>query len=86
MPEIDSVKGEKKFYEDVPMKAEGFFLKGAGSLDWGMKNRLSKIFNTDTGRMMMSKGFLQVFFSFTFCVQIQLWVPPKTLYHMRIFP
>jgi putative autoinducer-2 (AI-2) aldolase len=53
MPEVDSVKGEKKYYEDVPMKTEGFFLKGAGSLDWGMKNRLSRIFNPDTGRTVM---------------------------------
>jgi len=53
MPEVDSSKGEKKFYADVPMKTEGFFLKGAGSLDWGMKNRLSRIFNPDTGRTVM---------------------------------
>ena len=53
MPEIDSAKGEKKYYEDVPMKTEGFFLKGAGSLDWGMKNRLSRIFNPATGRTVM---------------------------------
>jgi putative autoinducer-2 (AI-2) aldolase len=53
MPEIDSAKGEKKFYEDVPMKTPGFFLKGAGSLDWGMKNRLARIFNPDSGRTVM---------------------------------
>ncbi len=53
MPEADSAKGEKKFYEDVPMKTPGFFLKGAGSLDWGMKNRLSRIFNPETGRTVM---------------------------------
>jgi putative autoinducer-2 (AI-2) aldolase len=53
MPEADSTKGEKKFYEDVPMKTKGFFLKGSGSLDWGMKNRLSRIFNPDTGRTVM---------------------------------
>jgi putative autoinducer-2 (AI-2) aldolase len=53
MPEIDSAKGEKKFYEDVPMKTPSFFLKGAGSLDWGMKNRLSRIFNPETGRTVM---------------------------------
>jgi putative autoinducer-2 (AI-2) aldolase len=53
MPEIDSAKGEKKFYEDVPMKTKGFFLKGSDSLDWGMKNRLSRIFNPDTGRTVM---------------------------------
>jgi len=53
MPDIDTVKGAKKFYEDVPMKVEGFFIKGASSLDWGMKNRLSRIFNPDTGRTVM---------------------------------
>ena len=53
MPEADSAKGEKNFYEDVPMKTPGFFLKGASSLDWGMKNRLSRIFNPDTGRTVM---------------------------------
>ena len=35
------------------MKTEGFFLKGAGSLDWGMKNRLARIFNPETGRTVM---------------------------------
>jgi putative autoinducer-2 (AI-2) aldolase len=53
MPEADVSKQGKKFYEDVPMKAEGFFLKGASALDWGMKNRLSRIFNPKTGRTVM---------------------------------
>jgi len=53
MPEADVTKQEKKFYEDVPMKADGFFLKGANALDWGMKNRLSRIFNPKTGRTVM---------------------------------
>ena len=53
MPEADVVKQAKKFYEDVPMKTEGFFLKGANALDWGMKNRLSRIFNPKTGRTVM---------------------------------
>jgi putative autoinducer-2 (AI-2) aldolase len=53
MPEVDISKQEKKFYEDVPMKAEGFFLKGANALDWGMKNRLSRIFNPKSGRTVM---------------------------------
>jgi putative autoinducer-2 (AI-2) aldolase len=53
MPEVDISKQEKKFYEDVPMKAEGFFLKGANALDWGMKNRLSRIFNPKTGKTVM---------------------------------
>ncbi len=53
MPDTDAVKGAKKFYEDVPMETRGFFLKGASSLGWGMKNRLSRIFNPDTGRTVM---------------------------------
>jgi putative autoinducer-2 (AI-2) aldolase len=53
MPEVDSSKKEKQYYEDIPMKADAFFLKGANALDWGMKNRLSRIFNPETGRTIM---------------------------------
>jgi len=53
MPDAESVKEAKQFYADVPMESSGFFLKGAGSLDWGMKNRLSRIFNPATGRTVM---------------------------------
>ena len=53
MPEADVSKKEKQYYADVPQKTEGFFLKGAGNLDWGMKNRLSHIFNPRTGRTVM---------------------------------
>ncbi len=51
MPEVD--KEGKEFSQDVAMKSEGFFLKGSNSLDWGMKNRLSRIFNPDSGRTVM---------------------------------
>ena len=55
MPEADTTKPTKKknYYENIPMATPGFFLKGAGSLDWGMKNRLSRIFNPATGRTVM---------------------------------
>lgn len=53
MPEADDVKEEKNFYLDVPIKCEPFFLKGSNSLDWGLKNRLSNIFNPETGRTVM---------------------------------
>src|SRR5271157_6457933 len=55
MPEADAVKPtkDKNYYEDVPMSTPGFFLKGAGSLDWGMKNRLARIFSPATGRTVM---------------------------------
>jgi len=44
MPDTEAMKAAKKFYEDVPMETPGFFLRGAGALDWGMKNRLARIF------------------------------------------
>ena len=53
MPEADSSKKEKEFYVDVPAETQGFFLKGSANLGWGMKNRLSRIFNPDTGRTVM---------------------------------
>lgn len=52
MPEADSAK-EKNFYLDIPMKSEPFFLRGCNSLDWGLKNRLSNIFNPESGRTVM---------------------------------
>jgi len=53
MPDIDEIKEAKKFHKDVPYKTEGFFLKGSNSLDWGMKNRLARIFNPKSGRTVM---------------------------------
>jgi putative autoinducer-2 (AI-2) aldolase len=53
MPDIDEIKEAKQFYTDIPQKTEGFFLKGTNSLDWGMKNRLSRIFNPETGKTVM---------------------------------
>ena len=39
MPDAEGAKESKQFYLDRPFPREGFFLKGAGGLDWGMKNR-----------------------------------------------
>lgn len=51
MPEAD--KEGKNFHVDVPQKSELFFLKGSNELDWGMKNRLARIFNPEDGRTIM---------------------------------
>ena len=53
MPEADTGKVEKSFYTDVPQKSELFFLKGSNSYDWGMKNRLARIFNATSGKTVM---------------------------------
>ena len=52
MPE-DDTQGEKNFYTDTPAATDAFFLKGAGSYDWGMKNRLARIFRPESGRTVM---------------------------------
>jgi putative autoinducer-2 (AI-2) aldolase len=53
MADLDEVKQSKRFYADVPQKTEGFFLKGSNAYDWGMKNRLARIFNPESGNTVM---------------------------------
>jgi putative autoinducer-2 (AI-2) aldolase len=53
MPEADESKKEKNFFAEIPQKNELFFLKGSNSYDWGMKNRLSRIFNPESGKTVM---------------------------------
>ena len=52
MPEAD-MRDDKNFHEDVPAPQQGFFLKGSGAYDWGMQNRLARIFRPDSGRTVM---------------------------------
>ena len=52
MPEADE-RDDKNFHEDTPAIEHGFFLKGSGQYDWGMKNRLARIFRPETGRTVM---------------------------------
>ena len=51
MPEADS-EGQR-FHVDEPQANPGFFLKGSHQLDWGMKNRLARVFSPATGRTVM---------------------------------
>ena len=62
MADKDDIRDGKNFYEEVPYKNEAFYLKGAGSLDWGMQNRLSRIFNPATEKTVMlafAHGYFQ---------------------------
>jgi putative autoinducer-2 (AI-2) aldolase len=52
MPEAD-VKDTKRFFEEIEAELPGGFLKGSGSYDWGMTNRLARIFRPETGRTVM---------------------------------
>jgi putative autoinducer-2 (AI-2) aldolase len=53
MPEADDSKNEKNYFLDIPQDSNSFFLKGSNSLGWGMKNRLSRIFNPESGKTVM---------------------------------
>ncbi len=52
MPEAD-VREEKNFYLDIPQTSALYPLKGCNNLDWGLQNRLSQIFNPETGKTVM---------------------------------
>jgi putative autoinducer-2 (AI-2) aldolase len=53
MADIEGAKDTKDFYLDVPFENKAFFLRGSGALDWGMQNRLARIFNPISGRTVM---------------------------------
>jgi len=53
MADLEGPKETKEFYLDVPFENKAFFLRGSGALDWGIQNRLSRIFNPVTGRAVM---------------------------------
>jgi putative autoinducer-2 (AI-2) aldolase len=53
MPDVDGLTEIKDFYLNIPAKNNPFFLKGSNALDWGMQNRLARIFNPSSGRTVM---------------------------------
>ena len=53
MPDAEELKEANNFHTDTPQTTEGFFLKGCNNLDWGLKNRLARIFNPESGRTVM---------------------------------
>ncbi|WP_286229976.1 3-hydroxy-5-phosphonooxypentane-2,4-dione thiolase [Neobacillus mesonae] len=54
MADIMGNKNAKDFSENVPFANNGHFhVKGANNYDWGMKDRLSRIFNPKTGKTVM---------------------------------
>ncbi len=53
MADNDSVQSGKNFGLGIPQETTGYFLKGSNNLDWGMKDRLSRVFNPKSGRTVM---------------------------------
>jgi putative autoinducer-2 (AI-2) aldolase len=53
MADKDDLREKHDYHLDVPAKNPAFELRGSNSLDWGMKNRLSNIFDPRTNRTVM---------------------------------
>ncbi|MDR1491246.1 MAG: 3-hydroxy-5-phosphonooxypentane-2,4-dione thiolase [Planctomycetaceae bacterium] len=53
MPDNDSNVQGKNYGIGIPQKTEGYFLKGNAHIDWGMKDRLSRIFSPKSGHTVM---------------------------------
>jgi len=81
MPDAEGAKESKDFHLDRPFPKESFFLKGSGNLDWGLKNRLSRIFNPTSGRTVMlafDHGYFQG--PTTGLERIDVTIPPLAPY------
>ena len=46
-------KAAHDYHLDIPQVQEGFFVKGASHCDWGMKNRMARLFDPKSGNTVM---------------------------------
>ena len=53
MADKDDIKEGKDFGVGIPQENKPFYVKGSSALDWGMQNRLARIFNPASGRTVM---------------------------------
>jgi putative autoinducer-2 (AI-2) aldolase len=53
MADLDDIRHGSDFGLGTPLATHGFHLKGSDHLDWGVKDRLSRIFRPETGRTVM---------------------------------
>ena len=53
MAELDNNKDANDYGIGIPVKQHPFFLKGLEHADWGIKDRLSRIFNRSSGNTVM---------------------------------
>ena len=53
MADLDNLQDGKNYYLDVPPQSAPSKIKGSNALDWGMKNRLARIFDPHDARTVM---------------------------------
>lgn len=62
MPDQDDLREGARYGVGIPVKNQTFYIKGADNLSWGAKDRMSRIFNSKSGRSVMlafDHGFIQ---------------------------
>lgn len=81
MADTDGFKLAKDYHLDVAAAQEGFPVKGLAHADWGMKNRLARIFHPQSGRTVMlafDHGYIMG--STAGLERIDVVIPPLTAY------
>ena len=61
MADLDDIRDGDNFGHNTPADTSKFYLKGIANQSWGIKNRMSRIFNKQSGRTVMlafDHGFL----------------------------
>ena len=53
MADLDDLREGKDFGLDKAVENQSFYLKGCDNLDWGLKDRLARIFNKKSGKTVM---------------------------------
>ena len=53
MPELEGNQEAADYGIGVPVEKKAFFLKGLDHVDWGIKDRMSRIFNPSSGNAVM---------------------------------
>ena len=46
-------KAAHDYHLDIPQAQDGFYVKGAGHCDWGLQNRLGRMFDSKSGNTVM---------------------------------
>ena len=68
MADLDDLREGSNFGLGVSSQQQSFHVKGAENLPWGMKDRLSRIFNPKTGKAVMlafDHGFIRLYHVYT---------------------
>jgi putative autoinducer-2 (AI-2) aldolase len=81
MADVENLTDGKNYHHGIPPASPQFGLKGCSSLDWGMKNRMARIFDPGDGHTLMlaiDHGYFQG--PTTGLERIDIVIPPLIQY------